>query len=121
MDLGAWIVVFVLAVIYFVPTLQAESRGVLNKAPIFLVNLFFGWSVLGWIIALVMASGARTEKDEKRAAAQFRGATTSSSAGELKRCPDCAENVQPAAKVCRYCGLEFSTGRRRGGAAHGEG
>lgn len=25
---------------------------------VFLVNLFFGWSIIGWIIALIMAFGS---------------------------------------------------------------
>ncbi len=25
----------------------------------------------------------------------------------LKVCPDCAESVQPAARICRFCGYEF--------------
>ncbi|MBN8843282.1 MAG: hypothetical protein J0H88_08535 [Sphingomonadales bacterium] len=29
-------------------------------------------------------------------------------AGQLKRCPRCAEGVQSAAQVCRYCGHEFA-------------
>lgn len=28
--------------------------------------------------------------------------------GKLKKCPDCAEAVQPEAKVCRFCGHEFT-------------
>lgn len=26
----------------------------------------------------------------------------------LKICPDCAESVQPAARICRFCGYEFA-------------
>jgi hypothetical protein len=26
----------------------------------------------------------------------------------MKICPDCAESVQPAARVCRFCGYEFA-------------
>ena len=27
----------------------------------------------------------------------------------MKQCPDCAELVQPAARVCRFCGFNFET------------
>ena len=39
----------------FLPTLVAKSRNHPNTAPIFLVNLFFGWTFVGWVVALVWA------------------------------------------------------------------
>jgi Uncharacterised protein family UPF0547 len=26
----------------------------------------------------------------------------------MKVCPDCAESVQPTARICRFCGYEFA-------------
>jgi hypothetical protein len=39
----------------FLPTLVARSRNHPNTPAIFLVNLFFGWTFLGWVIALIWA------------------------------------------------------------------
>jgi Superinfection immunity protein len=39
----------------FLPTLVAKSRKHPNALPIFLVNLFFGWTFVGWVISLVWA------------------------------------------------------------------
>ncbi len=36
------------------------------------------------------------------------------SGGETKVCPDCAETVQQAARMCRYCGYRFDTGASGG-------
>jgi hypothetical protein len=45
---------FALALL-FLPTLVAKSRNHPNTLPIFLVNLFFGWTFIGWVISLVWA------------------------------------------------------------------
>ena len=42
-------------VIHFLPTFVAGSRHVQNFWWIFLINLFFGWTLIGWVIALVWA------------------------------------------------------------------
>ncbi|MFR8712565.1 superinfection immunity protein [Anaerotignum lactatifermentans] len=43
------------AAIYFAPTLVAykEKRG--NFKSIFLLNIFTGWTLIGWVISLVWA------------------------------------------------------------------
>ena len=43
---------------YFIPTFVALARKKRNTAAIFAVNLFLGWSFLGWILALVWALAA---------------------------------------------------------------
>lgn len=40
---------------YFVPTIVAVARGHHQAAPIIVVNVFLGWSVVGWVVALAMA------------------------------------------------------------------
>lgn len=41
---------------YFLPTIIAHNKR--DFAGIFLVNLFFGWTVIGWIIAMIWACSA---------------------------------------------------------------
>lgn len=40
---------------YFLPTFIAILRKKKNALPIFLVNLFFGMTFIGWICALIWA------------------------------------------------------------------
>ncbi len=40
---------------YFIPTFVALARKKRNTGAIFAVNLFLGWSFVGWILALVWA------------------------------------------------------------------
>ena len=42
-------------VVYFIPTIIAAYRKHPQTLWIFLINLFFGWSVAGWIIPLLWA------------------------------------------------------------------
>ena len=42
-------------VVYFLPTLVALVREKYDKLSIFLLNFFLGWSLIGWIVALVWA------------------------------------------------------------------
>ena len=45
----------VLLVFYFMPTIMAIRRKQPNTAVIVLCNVFLGWSVIGWVIALHLA------------------------------------------------------------------
>jgi hypothetical protein len=50
----AWVVaVFTFA--YMLPWAIAATRGRSNQAAIGVLNLFLGWSFIGWVVALVMA------------------------------------------------------------------
>jgi len=41
--------------LYFLPWLIAFGRGHKNTTAIFVVNLFFGWTFIGWVVALIWA------------------------------------------------------------------
>lgn len=43
----------VILALYLIPTWIAISRGHPNISPIFVVNLLLGWTLLGWVTALV--------------------------------------------------------------------
>jgi len=48
--------------VYFLPTIIATSRHKQNAMAIFLLNLFAGWSVVGWILAIVWAASVGRER-----------------------------------------------------------
>jgi hypothetical protein len=54
--LGIVLRIAVVAAIYFFPALLAQYRGHKNQSAIGVLNLFLGWTVIGWIAALVWAS-----------------------------------------------------------------
>lgn len=49
--------------LYFVPTIVAISRKAEKKAGIICLNVFAGWTGIGWIAALVWAFSSKTDKD----------------------------------------------------------
>ena len=44
---------FFLLLLYFLPTIIGRHKA--NVMGIFIVNLLFGWTVIGWLIALIWA------------------------------------------------------------------
>jgi len=54
---GEWVAVliFVSLLCYFLPTIVALSRKRHNRGAIFVLNLFLGWTFLGWVVSLVWA------------------------------------------------------------------
>jgi len=50
---------FVLIALYFLPTIIASGRHAYERGAIAMVNLFFGWTFLGWIVALIWAITAQ--------------------------------------------------------------
>lgn len=53
----SWIVT-VFTSLYMLPWAIAASRGKANQWTVFVVSLLLGWTVVGWIVALVMACTA---------------------------------------------------------------
>ncbi|MEU1466988.1 superinfection immunity protein [Streptomyces sp. NPDC005761] len=52
----------VAALVYFVPAVVAFSRGVPNKGSVLVLNLFLGWTLVGWIVALAMAARSTQQR-----------------------------------------------------------
>jgi Superinfection immunity protein len=52
------LVLFVVAVLvatYLLPTIVAVKRDLPNTAPLVIVNVFLGWTLIGWVLALALA------------------------------------------------------------------
>lgn len=60
-NVGAGFVIMILALLYVLPTLLAWSRKVNNVSQIALVNILVGWTLIGWVVAIVWAAKPVTE------------------------------------------------------------
>lgn len=65
---GAAVVVMaaVMVCLYFLPAIIAFGRKHNSRVAILVLNLLLGWSVLGWIIALVWSLTGDTKANRQR-------------------------------------------------------
>ena len=49
---------FLFLAVYFLPTIVALARSHHNAVAILLLNLFLGWTGIGWVLALIWALAA---------------------------------------------------------------
>ncbi len=47
--------------IYFLPTIVAVNRNGVNTGSIVVINVFLGWTLIGWVVALAMAARTTTQ------------------------------------------------------------
>ena len=60
--LKGFLLLLALGIIYFIPTIRAYRVKHRQKDPIFLINLTLGWSIIGWLVALIWSFSAQDTK-----------------------------------------------------------
>jgi hypothetical protein len=58
------ILLAIIVLIYLLPTLVAFSREHPQRGWILILNLIFGWTLLGWILIFLWAALGRSEADQ---------------------------------------------------------
>lgn len=61
MEIAERILLIVGAILYFVPTVIAWRLGVKSVQSIFYVNLILGWTIVGWVFAMIWVMTERNE------------------------------------------------------------
>lgn len=52
---GSFVAIAALALVYFVPTIVAARREHGDLWPILIINVLTGWTIIGWLTAMVWA------------------------------------------------------------------
>ena len=72
-------------VFYFIPSMVAQGHR--NAGAIFALNFFLGWTIVGWVGALVWAIVVQRGPALK----------------DLRPCPACAQQILKQAYKCPHC------------------
>jgi len=81
----------VLALVYFLPTIVGRHKS--DALGIFIVNLLFGWTIIGWVIAMIWACAAENQIPARYAPVP---------AGRY--CSRCGSFSSAGAHFCSSCG-----------------
>lgn len=97
------IIVVIGLVIYFLPAICANYLEHRNMVSIGLLNFFLGWTILGWIGAMIWAFSDSSAPLPVHAIA----APSDEDTDDRMPCPICAESIKKEAKKCRHCGYDL--------------
>lgn len=103
--LGGTCIVAACIVVYFLPAIVAARLKHNNLFGVSVLNVFLGWTLVGWVVAVVWAfakpqvvmATSATQGTPQLAPLKFRAA-------ELRTCPFCAEEIRASAVKCKHCG-----------------
>jgi 4-amino-4-deoxy-L-arabinose transferase-like glycosyltransferase len=96
------IIIVVCIALYFLPTIVAASRHKRSENAIVALNLLLGWTLIGWVVALVWALSADPPDPVVVAAPPRRRLPPI-------LCATCGKYSTPGSQFCSSCGGRFLT------------
>ena len=84
---------------YFLPAIVGRNKS--NIGAIFLLNLLLGWTLVGWVVALVWAMTAEAPVASSTVYMPMPAGAMQQS---LAACSQCGRHVASESKFCAHCG-----------------
>jgi len=98
MGIGGLVLILLCGLLYFLPTFVGQSKR--NAGAIFVLNLLLGWTLVGWVVALIWAMTV----DASPAAEAIRAPAAPGAFG-----PGCGANLSADSRFCARCGRPAAT------------
>lgn len=96
--------------LYFLPAFLARNKP--NFTGVLLLNIFAGWTFIGWIIALIWALTTPERGQTVPPAQPVPAGEPQSNAGGTYFCSVCGKPVVGNARFCSFCGAALPATQR---------
>ncbi|MBN1369474.1 MAG: superinfection immunity protein [Dehalococcoidaceae bacterium] len=110
LEIGLILLIVFIIPVYFLPTIIALARHADNRLAIFLINLFLGWSLVGWVVALVLSfskTNGIVQNGQTIIVSQNTGDNRGNSKEDgIKYCTKCGAKLGEDVQYCSKCGTK---------------
>jgi Superinfection immunity protein/zinc-ribbon domain len=89
--------------LYFLPSILGRNKR--NFGAIFVLNLLLGWTLIGWVVALVWAVSSDAQAPQYYAPQPYAAPPQPSMP---PGCPSCRSPIQPGQHFCPSCGARLA-------------
>ncbi|MGD0497603.1 MAG: superinfection immunity protein [Bryobacteraceae bacterium] len=94
--MDGFLFILLIGALYFLPTFIGQSKR--NAGAIFTLNLLLGWTVIGWVVALIWAMTVDASPAEKELHVAVAGSF----------CSGCGVGLPADSRFCTKCGRPAS-------------